>query len=464
MASDNPMDNDDANGFDFNRELEKILREFLSGSNPDSLKFLTEGTQGMPGISFDPSSLGQIFSMFQSGANTSAGATGIDWSIARKTAIDVAKERAKPQDVPQLNATFSTASLWVDEATVIGASAVAPKEITPVEWVQVTIDTWIKIVEPVAEAISQVLLETFEQQVPEEIQSQLSNISAMITKVGGSMFALQLGQIVGKLATEVISGGDVGIPLTAKESHLGGTLIPENIPAFLDGISQSETEVLLFLAARELAYARLFRHSKWLDSHVEAIVREYAAGIEIDMEHFHDLASEFDPSDANNLQELMRNGSLIPPKTPRQEAAHERLETLIALVDGWVDVVTISATNRIPGSPAIAEMMRRRRATGGPSERAFATLIGLEMRPRKLREASVMWQLLEEKTDISTRDSLWAHPDLLPTKEEIENPSLLVARVQGKHLDDGSENINFDQELAKLLEDNKDQDDNPEKS
>src|SRR5690606_28859062 len=119
------------------------------------------------------------------------------------------------------------------------------------------------------------------------------------------------------------------------------------------------------------------------------------------------------------LQQILSSGALIPAKTPEQEAAHERLQTMLALIDGWVDVVTDEATKRLPGASGIGEMVRRRRATGGPAERAFAALAGLELRPRRLREAAAMWRLVAEKSDQATRDGLWAHPDILPTAEEI---------------------------------------------
>ncbi|MBK0297495.1 zinc-dependent metalloprotease, partial [Bacillus sp. S34] len=68
--------------------------------------------------------------------------------------------------------------------------------------------------------------------------------------------------------------------------------------------------------------------------------------------------------------------ALIPPRTEEQEAALARLETMLALVEGWVDTVTAAATERLPKSGAIAEMVRRRRAAGGPAESAFTTLVG----------------------------------------------------------------------------------------
>jgi putative hydrolase len=103
---------------------------------------------------------------------------------------------------------------------------------------------------------------------------------------------------------------------------------------------------------------------------------------------------------------------------------------MLALVEGWVDVVTAQATKRLPSSNAVAETVRRRRATGGPAESAFSTLIGLELRPRRLREAAAMWQAVTDAVGSDVRDELWSHPDLVPTAADIDDPAALVSRLQ----------------------------------
>jgi len=89
-------------------------------------------------------------------------------------------------------------------------------------------------------------------------------------------------------------------------------------------------------------------------------------------------------------------------------------------------VVSAVARERLTHADALAEAIRRRRATGGPAERTFATLVGLELRPRRLREAAAIWQGLTEARGIDGRDALWAHPDLLPVADDLENPDTFV--------------------------------------
>ena len=130
-----------------------------------------------------------------------------------------------------------------------------------------------------------------------------------------------------------------------------------------------------------------------------------------------------DPSDATALQVALSSGLFEPERTPAQQATLDRLETLLALVEGWVDeVVDGAARGTLPHAAALRETVRRRRATGGPAEHTFASLVGLELRPRRLREAAAVWAALTRARGTGGRDALWAHPDLLPTVEAFADP------------------------------------------
>jgi uncharacterized protein (DUF2342 family) len=49
-------------------------------------------------------------------------------------------------------------------------------------------------------------------------------------------------------------------------------------------------------------------------------------------------------------------------------------------------------------------------------------LVGLELRPRRLREAATLWQTLSDRRGIDGRDAIWSHPDLLPTTDDLDDP------------------------------------------
>ncbi|MCU1576545.1 MAG: hypothetical protein JWP70_1249 [Leifsonia sp.] len=415
MADDPNKDQDD--------EFRDMLREFLSGNSSIDPSQLA-GAAGLPN---DPASIAQLIGQLQNAIRH--GGDGINWDIALEQAKTLAGTDAKPVEPAQraaLEQAFHVAALWLDEVTYVSELMTEPQLIGRVEWTRQTMPLWSQLAEPVALSIADALTRVIREQAPEEMQAMIANAGQLMRSVGGTLFAMQLGQVVGQLASEVVSGGDIGIPLLA-DGH--AALLPQNVAEFGDGLDIPEDQVQLYLAVRELAHARLFRHAKWLRLQLLTSITEFAHGITIDTERLEELAESFDPSNPEELREAMVSGALIPPKTEPQLAALGRLETMLALVEGWVDVVTAEATTLLPKTDAIAETVRRRRASSGPAESAFATLVGLELRPRRLREAAAMWQAVTDAAGGETRDHLWSHPDLLPTAEDLDDPANLVARL-----------------------------------
>ncbi|MCA0216007.1 MAG: zinc-dependent metalloprotease [Actinobacteria bacterium] len=419
MPDDSPEDDRD-NPED---EFRDMLRDFLAGNTSiDPAKLA--GAAGLPN---DPEMVAQLISQLQSALANSG--DGINWGLALEQARGIAGRTtvvSLPAERSQLEQALHVASLWLDEVTEISPLATEPRLMSRQEWVAATMPVWTQLAEPVANSIANSLTEVLTQSAGEELDDMIKGASQMMRNVGGTLFAMQLGQVVGQLSSEVVSGGDIGIPLMETDQ---AALIPQNAIAFGAGLDIPIDQVELYLAVRELAHARLFKHAKWLRLQLLTSITEFARGIHIDTERLEQLASDFDPNNPEELREAMTSGALIPPKSPEQLAALERLETMLALIEGWVDVVTAQATTRLPSSAAIAETVRRRRASGGPAESAFATLVGLELRPRRLREAAAMWQQVTDAVGNSARDELWSHPDLVPQGEDIDDPSALIARI-----------------------------------
>jgi putative hydrolase len=209
-------------------------------------------------------------------------------------------------------------------------------------------------------------------------------------------------------------------------------VLPANLAAFCEGLEVPADEVRLYVCLRELAHQRLFASVPWLKSHLFDAVDAYARGIEVDPGAIERAVGSIDPSDPESMQRAMGEGLFDLEPTPAQQTALARLETALALVEGWVDqVVDAAAADKLPSSAALRETIRRRRASGGPAEQTFATLVGLQLRPRRLREAAALWTLVAEAGGIAARDALWAHPDLLPAAEDLDDPAAFVARSAG---------------------------------
>jgi putative hydrolase len=309
---------------------------------------------------------------------------------------------------------------------------------------------WEEIAEPVAIAIPRAVSGMLASNAPESLKETLGSLSGQMENISKGLFRLQLAQVVGNLAKEVLSGGDIGIPLIqgASEYDVHAMLVAQNIREFSADLDVPLEEADIYLAVREVAHARLFRHARWLRLHLISAIRDFASGISIDSDAIMNLQQDFDPTDTQALQELFSSGALLPEHSDEQKRALSRLEGMLALIEGWVDHVTAEATSRLPKASALSETIRRRRASGGPAERAFQTLVGLELRPRRLREASALWAQLTTELGPEARDALWQHPDSLPTNEDLDAPDRFIARLRNPE----TTRDDMDQALRDLLE------------
>ncbi len=416
----------------------------FSGDDPDPDKRKKEPGKptGDPSDPFgfgtgDMADLGQIFTrlgqMFSGAGSAMASGTSsgpVNYDLARQLA---ANSIGFVAPVPAATATAISdavrlAETWLDGATALPAGTTKTLAWTPSDWIDNTLDTWKRLCDPVAEQISTV----WASALPEEAKAMAGPLLSMISQMGGMAFGSQLGQALGRLAREVLTSTEVGLPLGPKGV---AALLPQAVEEFSAGLEQPRSEVLTFLAAREAAHHRLFSHVPWLRPQLLNAVESYAMGIQIDMSGIEELAQGFNPAslaDPAAMEQLLNQGIFEPKTSPEQAAALERLETLLALIEGWVQtVVSESLGERIPGAEALGETLRRRRASGGPAEQTFATLVGLELRPRKLREAAALWERLTEAAGIDVRDAVWQHPDLLPSSADLDDPAGFIDRVIG---------------------------------
>ena len=382
---------------------------------------------GPLGPGFDVNQLGQMLSQLgQMLSSTSAGggAGPVNYQLAEQVAVQKLSTTGLPSasQATAVSDAVHLAEMWLDPATVLPAGATGATAWAPRDWVARTMPTWQRLCDPVATRMS----ESWVEALPAEARAPAGPLLAMVAQMGGFAFGQQLGGALASLGGEVLTSTDIGLPLGPAGV---AALLPASVQTLAEGLGIDASEVTVFLAAREAAHHRLFTHVPWLRQRLLATVEQFARGIRIDTAGLEEMARQIDPMNPQSIEQLLGSGLLEPANTPEQVAALARLEALLALVEGWVDVVVADAVGeRLPGAAALRETMRRRRASGGPAEETFATLVGLELRPRKLRAASELWRELTDRRGVEGRDALWSHPDLLPTADDLDDPAAFVAR------------------------------------
>ncbi|GAA1478694.1 zinc-dependent metalloprotease [Nocardioides aestuarii] len=413
------------------------------------------GTPGQPGGSLPD--LNALFAQVQAMMQPHEGP--LNWDLA----LDLARKQAASESDPtptqrqqdQVADAVRLADHWLDETTDFPSGVTSTAAWSRAEWIVGTLDVWKGLVEPIAassvSALSQSMPEQMEGMGLPGLPGMGGGIVEMLQRAVGGMLAQQIGSGLGALAGEVLTASDIGLPLGAPGK---AALVPANVTAFAEGLDVSEDDVLLYLALREAAHQRLFAHVPWLRDHLIGAVTDYATGLEINTQRLQSNLEEqvrgLDLSNPESLQQLADGGMFDLGHGPEQEAALQQLEVTLALVEGWVDEIVGQATaERMPAADKLQEAVRRRRASGGPAEHTFASLVGLELRPRRLRDASTLWASLRTRQGTEARDGVWMSPHLLPTAADLDDP--LGFREDAAAPEELSDE-DFDAQLKKLLD------------
>jgi putative hydrolase len=370
-------------------------------------------------------------------------------SVVRDTAKKIVQlQGSQPigtKDVSVIENAFEIADLWLNEATVFPATILqatgattAPRAISRLDWIDLTVAGWHNTMEPLAAGLSSAISGLLDQAAGEsdELNNSMGAITGLLRTFIGSMIATQLGQAIGAISASATGAHDVGLPLLEPAQPV---LIPENIELWSKDLEIPKTEIYIFHALREAAIARLFAHNPWIVSFIRSAIVDYGRGIHIDMDAIQrqaeELMSNFDPtqqnpeSGENTFSIALNNGVFTPEETPAQRAALSKLETALALVDGWADeVAALAAGERLPALTSLREIFRRQRATSAPSQQLFKSLLGLQVSPRLAREASAFWQKARELKDISARDQIWS--GILPSAEELLDPEKFLKSAE----------------------------------
>lgn len=479
MADEPRRDDDPDEGKPEENPLEELFRQLGftgapgAGGTPD-LNALMQQLQQAFGQMFAAGSAGPT-SGYAGFANPAAspGAGGqpgqVDWrqvsTVARRVCAERGADPAPSQEQREsVTEAARIADSWLDRSTVFPATEQPPKVWSRAEWITSTLPVWERIISPVATSFADALADALLQSPGEaggpaaELAQMAAMLKPMLRTSGAMMYGQKVAEALGRLACEVLGLTDIGLPLGDDGSVV---LLPANVAAFSEGLDVSRTDIQVYLALREAARQRLFAASPWLRPQLLSLFEQYAAGIRIDMSAMEDMYRDLDPSSMTmeGMQQAFEKiqGSLFEPvRTPEQQSVLERLENLLALIEGWVDDTVTQATAQwMPSAPALAETIRRRRATGGPAEEALNALVGLELRPRRMRDAANLWAALRKARGTDGRDAVWSHPDNLPSAAGLDDPLGFVAgeidqRPHDEAPAEGSYDI--DAELERLLD------------
>jgi uncharacterized protein (DUF2342 family) len=227
--------------FDINEMMRQMQSEFQKISpqfgfmNPANLFGAMTGTTGGPNSALPKDVIREVAKTFiQTQGNQPIGAN----------------------DEAKCDEALSIANTWLDQATVFPMVSSEHAAISPLDWLNNTIDGWHSTFEPLAIGLTDAVTKLVEEATSAMQAGQFGNVegneslenfdpqqAAMAAQLGpmaqilrgfiGSMLATQMGQTIGALASASKGAHDAALPLTNNvENPLKPSLLPQTLRKF----------------------------------------------------------------------------------------------------------------------------------------------------------------------------------------------------------------------------------------
>ncbi|MHA7860144.1 zinc-dependent metalloprotease [Tessaracoccus sp. Y36] len=382
-----------------------------------------------------------------------------DPDAAWRTTLTAAKHLAaeaggdpelRPEERSAIVDAERLAQNWLSPITTFSETGRPARALTKGAWLDETGDGWRAVIDPIIDGLADALRRGSGAEQDEDLQPLAQMMGPMMKQSASLIYRDRLKRELARVAGDILTGTEIGFNLLGSNDVV---MVPVNVAQFTQDLDASDTDVTLYLLLREAARQRLFHAVGWLSPQLSALLAHYAREITID---FDAIAESLRPESLEQLTmedmvavgEQVRGSFFQPASTAIQVEILERLEVLLALVEGWVDhVAGRAAAPWMPNAPQLEEVLHRRRGSATPVTGVFTELLGLDLRPRLVRDAKNLWAAVEHARGMDGRDAVWGHPDLLPTRAHLEDPLSFTAGTA--HAE--PEEDEMDAELRKLL-------------
>jgi putative hydrolase len=413
-------------------------------------------------MSDNPGEGGDFFSripLFREFARLLSGEPGpVNWELARQVAVATAigadtlgatpalpvpKFSPEPGDQRAWDDNLRLAELWVDPVSSLPSPdrPLVAQPISRADWAETALRSFPPLIEPGASRMAESLGPGAGAGLPPEM-------GQMVGRLGGLIVGLQVGTVVGQLSQLVLSQYDLTIPTKDRGRMI---FLSENVQAFEQSSGLPRDQLRLWLACHEVIRQRLLTGVSWIEEHLYRLVNEMAALTEPDASGLMERLQRLDPSRPESIQELLEGDDegMSGPPSPALQAATARLEVLLALADGYALVLSERVlAGRLPALQSIQSAARARMADEDGAHVLYAQLLRADPERAGAVRGERFCREVLAATDVDGLDRVWAHPDFLPTPEELASPGSWLERAGLV----GGEEVSLDEGLRALLE------------
>ena len=261
----------------------------------------------------------------------------------------------------------------------------------------------------------------------EKLQAKKGAPSPLAEAIGSRITGVELGAMLGFLGSKVLGQFD---PFhEAPEEHGRMLLVAPNIVHTEREIDADPHDFRLWVCLHEETHRVQFTAVPWMTDHLRSEMAEILGSVQTD-------PSELLGDAVRKVGDLVSgksDGSLIDLfSSPEQKAVIERVTGVMSLLEGHADVVMDGVGPEV--IPSVADIRRKfteRRKGVGTLDKLLRRLLGLDQKMAQYRDGAIFVRAAVDKVGMEGFNVVWSEPANLPTKSEILDPSLWIARVHG---------------------------------
>jgi coenzyme F420 biosynthesis associated uncharacterized protein len=366
----------------------------------------------------------------------------IDWDLAISTGVRFARQGPQVSladaraVVAELRGLTAVVQQPVREVTGLTSQAAAgPVAVVDRPgWIRANVGGFRVVLEPLAEKLA-------------ERGTSVPAAGSLIGAVGSRVTGVQAGLILAYLSARVLGQYELFLPpgdggsangTSANGASPNGavpsvgrlTLVAPNIVMVERELGVDPHDFRRWVCLHEETHRVQFTSVPWLRGYVQGMMTEFLLASDLDAGAIVDRLR----SAAGAVAGAVRGGeseSLIEAiQTPAQRELLDKLTAVMTLVEGHGDYVMDAVGPQVvPSVAEIRERFNSRRGTAGRAEQILRRILGIDLKMKQYAEGSRFVRTVVDEAGMERFNKVWTSAETLPTRDELANPAMWLARV-----------------------------------
>jgi coenzyme F420 biosynthesis associated uncharacterized protein len=368
----------------------------------------------------------------------------IDWNVATSTGVrwvrpgpqvTLAEARRVVAELRQLAAEVAEPVQALTGLT--GSDGEGPVAVVDRPgWIRANVDGFRVVLDPLGERLA---------------EKGAAPPGGVISAVGSRVTGMQAGLILAYLAGRVLGQYELFLPpdpsVDGTDAPAGRlTLVAPNIVMVERELGVNPSDFRRWVCLHEETHRTQFTSVPWLRPYVQQQMTEFLLASDLDPASILDrlraaadavagAVRGHDEADDGPAGAGARGGSLIEAiQSPRQREILDRLTAVMTLVEGHGDyVMDAVGPSVVPSVEQIRAKFSARRGSGNRIEQALRRILGIDLKMKQYEQGSRFVKIVVDEAGMANFNKVWTSTETLPTLDEIADPQLWLARVDGNH-------------------------------